>query len=373
MKQENYELAVQLRHELHEHPELSCQEIWTKQHLMDFLLKYAGNLEVIDKGHYFYAKYQAGTDVPTLAFRADFDALPISETIDLPWGSKIAGVSHKCGHDGHASTLAAFALEVSQEGAPNNIVFLFQHAEETGCGALEAIQTLREEHVDEIFGWHNASGIDFQTVYAIDGTAQLASKGMSIYLTGAPAHASQPEDGVNPAYAVAKLIEATVELTSPEINEGLVLCTIIQADVGTENFGIAAHEGVLRLTIRAEKEAEMDRLQESLERIARNMAAEQGMKARVELSDVFPETVNDRACSDKVRRSCAARSLPVRELTAPYRASEDFGYYLKEIPGSYFYIGNGPDYPSVHTSDYDFRDENIKIGVEAFKGLAGIG
>lgn len=372
MEQENYDLAVQLRHELHEHPELSCHETWTKQRLMDFLRAHASNLEIVDKGRYFYAKYRVADDVPTLAFRADFDALPIPETIDLPWGSAIPGTAHKCGHDGHASALAAFALEVDQKGAANNIVFLFQHAEETGQGALEAVEALREEQVDEIYGWHNMSGIGFQTVYVIDGTTQFASKGMSVRLTGSPAHASQPEDGVNPAYAIAKLVDAIPNLTSPENNEGLVLCTIIQVDVGTKNYGIAAHEGVLRLTIRAEKEAEMDSLQESLERMARNMAAEQGMSVEFEFSDVFPETVNATGCSDKVRSACTAQGITVRDLPEPYRASEDFGYYLKEVPGAYFYIGNGPDYPSVHTYEYDFRDENIKVGVEAFKGLAGV-
>lgn len=372
MLQENYERAVQLRNELHEHPELSCHEAWTRRRLMDFLRENAPSLELVDGGRYFYAAHRAGDGRPTLAFRADFDALPIPETIDIPWASQVEGVAHKCGHDGHAAALAGFALEVERLGSDNNLVLLFQHAEETGQGALEAAQALRDELVDEIYGWHNMSGIELGTVNIIDGTTQFASKGMSIHLTGSPAHASEPENGVNPAYAFAKIIDAIPGLVSPERNEGLVLCTIIQVDVGAKDFGIAAHEGVLRLTIRAEKEAEMDRLQRALEDMAQSMAGEQGMQVDFEFSDVFPETVNDARCADKVRRACAARGLEVRELPAPYRASEDFGYYLKEVPGAYFYIGNGPDYPSVHTFGYDFRDQNIAVGVEAFKALAGV-
>ncbi|RDB61516.1 amidohydrolase [Gordonibacter sp. 28C] len=370
MDQKNLESAVRLRHELHAHPELSYQETWTKRHLMDFLRENTANLDIVDGGRYFYAAYRTGADRPTIAFRADFDALPMAETIDLPWGSRFEGVAHKCGHDGHAAALAGFALEVDQLGAENNIVFLFQHAEETGQGAREAVQALRDERVDEVYGWHNMSGIDLGTVYVKGGTTQFASKGMTIRLTGSPAHASQPEDGVNPSFAIAKLIDAIPELVSPEHNEGLVLCTIVQVDAGSQNFGIAASEGVLRLTIRAEKEAEMDRLQKALEDDARKMAAEQGMQAEFSFSDEFPETVNDATRADKVRRACEERGIPVKPLPAPYRASEDFGYYLKEVPGAYFYIGNGPDHPSVHTYEYDFRDENIEVGVEAFKALA---
>ncbi|MFS0784059.1 M20 metallopeptidase family protein [Bacillus sp. 1P06AnD] len=371
MEKKNLDLAIQLRHELHAHPELSYHEVWTKQHLMDFLKEHTKNLEIVDKGKYFYAKYIIGDDKPNIAFRADFDALPIPETIDLPWGSQNEGVSHKCGHDGHSSTLAGFALEVDQKGADKNIFFIFQHAEETAQGGIEAAEVIKEENIEEIFGYHNMAGIEFKTVNVIDGTAQFASKGMSIEMVGSPAHASQPEDGVNPSFAIAKIIEAIPKLTAKENNEGLVLCTIVQVDVGSENYGIAAHEGALRMTIRAEKEAELDKLQKNLEEMALKMGEEQGIKVTFQYHDEFPETVNTKECVDKVRKVCEEKGLPLREMPAPYRASEDFGHYLKYVKGAYVYIGNGEDYPQVHTYEYDYRDEILETGVELFKGLAG--
>ena len=105
-----------------------------KQHLIEFLKTHT-NLEIVDRGRWFYAIYHSKVGRRNIAFRADFDALPIEETINLPYGSECPGVSHKCGHDGHAATLCGFALEIDQNGSDNNVFFLFQHAEETGDGA----------------------------------------------------------------------------------------------------------------------------------------------------------------------------------------------------------------------------------------------
>ncbi|WP_416829286.1 M20 metallopeptidase family protein [Ectobacillus polymachus] len=371
MDRKNLDLSVQLRHELHAHPELSYQEDWTKQHLMEFLKKHTTNLEITDKGKYFYVKYMTGNNKPTIAFRADFDALPIPETIDLPWKSQYEGVAHKCGHDGHASTLAGFALEVDQKGADKNIIFLFQHAEETGQGALDAREVIKEENIEEIFAYHNMSGIPYNTVSVIDGTAWCASKGMSIEMVGSPAHASEPEKGVNPSYAIAEIVAAIPKFIAPDHYEGLVLCTIIQIDVGSENYGISAHEGALRLTIRAEKETELDKLQKKLEDFALKLGKEQGIKVSFKYSDVFPETVNTKESADKVRKVCEEKGIPLRELQKPLRSSEDFGYYQKLIKGAYFLLGNGEDHAPIHTYEYDFVDELIETGVEVFKGLAG--
>lgn len=372
MDKKNLELVIQLRHELHMHPELSYQEVWTKQYLLDFLKRHTSDLEIIDKGTYFYAKYVAGDDKPNIAFRADFDALPIPETIELPWGSIVPGVSHKCGHDGHAATLVGFALEVDQKGANKNIVFLFQHAEETGQGAIEAVEVLKEENIEEIFGYHNMSGIEFKTVHVIDGTAHFASIGMSIEMIGAPAHASQPEDGVNPSFAMARIINALPDLTSSETFVGTVLSTIVQVDIGSENYGIAAHKGVLRLTIRAEIEAELEMLQNKIEDLAMRVGIEQGIDVHCSYRDEFPETVNHKESNEKVRRIACEKGISLRELSSPYRASEDYGHYLKYVKGALFYIGNGEEYPSIHTFEYDFRDDIIEVGVEMFKGLVGI-
>ncbi|MEB1808823.1 MAG: amidohydrolase [Bacillaceae bacterium] len=368
MEKINLALTKKLRHELHQHPELSNQEVWTKQHLIDFLKKHT-QLEIVDKGQWFYAIYRAGEGKKNMAFRADFDALPIDETIEIPHASKIRGVSHKCGHDGHAACLAGFALEIDQKGANKNIYFLFQHAEETGDGAAQCVSFIKEHNIDEIFAYHNMSGMAFKSVYVIDGTAHCASKGMTIRMEGAPAHASQPEDGSNPAFAIAKIINSIPEFTVAKKNKGMVLCTVVQVDIGERAFGLSASKGELLLTIRAFYEKELVGLQKSLEELSLSLSAQYGLKTSFSYNDTFPETVNHNSSSNKIRKVCQEKGFQLVEMKEAFRASEDFGHYLKETKGAICYIGNGDEYPHIHTVQYDFRDEIIETAVELFKGL----
>jgi len=371
VEKRNLELVTELRHELHQHPEVSNHETWTKQRLIDFLKTHT-KLEIVDRGLWFYAVYRAGEGRKNIAFRADFDAILMDETIDIPWASKNPGVAHKCGHDGHVASLCGFALEIDQKGADKNIFFLFQHAEETGDGAAQAAVFIKENNIEEIFAFHNGSGIPLRAVGVIDGTSNCASKGMTIHMEGTPAHASQPEKGRNPAFAIANIISAIPGLIAPGKYRGMVLCTVIQVAVGERAFGVSASKGDLLLTIRALYEEEMDHLQAELERIAREQAEAYGLKVEFSYNDCFPETVNHKESSDKIRRVCKEKGLQLVELTEAHRGSEDYGHYTKLIPGAICYIGNGEDYPPVHTHKYDFRDEIIETAVELFKGLAAL-
>ncbi|EGW36949.1 amidohydrolase [Desulfosporosinus sp. OT] len=369
MEKKNLELTKQLRHELHQHPELSNQETWTKQHLIDFL-KANTRLEIVDKGLWFYAIYRAGKGKKTIAFRADFDAISMQETLDIPYASEFPGIAHKCGHDGHSSSLAGFALEIDQKGADKNIFFLFQHAEETGDGANQCVAFIKENNIGEIFAYHNSSGMPFKSVNVINGTSNCASIGMTIHMEGSPAHASQPELGANPAFAIAKVIDAIPMFSSLENNKGMVLCTVIQVDIGERAFGVSASKGDLLLTVRALYEVEMELLRKSLEELALAQAEKYGLKVSFAYHDVFPATKNHIESSDKIRLVCKAKGIQLVEMEEAFRASEDFGHYLKKTKGAICYIGNGEDYPPIHTLKYDFPDEIIETAVELFKGLA---
>lgn len=365
----NLELVVKLRHELHQNPELSNYEYWTKQHLIDFL-KDNTKLEIIDRGKWFYAVYRSKKGNRNIAFRADFDAIPMIETNPIPYASKNPGVAHKCGHDGHSASLAGFALEIDQNGSDNNIFFLFQHAEETGDGAKEAKIFIKENNIDEIFAYHNMSGKAFNSINIKNGTVHCASKGMTIHMEGVPSHASEPEKGKNPAFAIAKIIDSIPQLISPDNNEGVVLCTVIQVAVGEKAFGISADKGDLLLTIRTLYEKEMDKLQNKLEEIAKAQAEKYGLTVSFSYCDTFSETNNHKESADKVRLVSKMKGFDLAEMKEAFRVSEDFGSYLKETKGAIFFIGNGENYHPIHSTGYDFRDELIETAVEMFKGLA---
>src|SRR5699024_6117821 len=122
-------------------------------------------------------------------------------------------------------------------------------------------------------------------------------------------------------------------------------------------FGIAASRGALRMTIRALYEDELDTLQKNIEDFAKEQAKENGLEVTFGYTDVFPETVNEEGCANNIRQVARDQGFELIEFDEAYRGSEDFGHYTKLTKGAYCMIGNGEDYPNVHTSEYDFRDE----------------
>ena len=381
MDRENLEKIKRLRHELHAHPELSMEERETKRRLMEFLRENT-KLFIEDRGHFFYA-YANGKNekLEPIAFRADMDALPMEEKAGLPYGSKNPGVCHKCGHDGHCAALCGLALEADRLGTDRPVYFIFQHGEEIGGGGEECAGLIREKGIRRVFAFHNMSGYPEGQVLVKSGVTQCTSKGLTISMEGTPAHASQPEDGKNPATALAKLALAIEAMAGGQQGEenaaqgenssfgGFVLATIVELSAGGRNFGIAASKGSVSVTLRADYERDLNRLEDRIRETAQRLAKQYGLALSFEEQDFFPETVNDPEAVSFVRRAAASLKIPVRELSQPFRASEDFGYYLKQCPGAIFYIGNGEDHPQLHTAEYDFNDGILERATDLFFAL----
>jgi amidohydrolase len=370
MQDKAEEEIVALRHELHRHPELSGQEAWTKAHLMAFIADHT-DLKIVDQGTWFYALYVPETESQgPIAFRADMDALPIEETGTLPYVSEVPGVSHRCGHDGHSAALAALAIAVSQSKTPypRKIYLVFQPAEETGQGGKACAEYLKAAGVEEVYAFHNLNGYPENSIVIREGLSQPASEGLTIHLTGAASHASAPEQGRNPAFAVGHLLDRIKEITRRPYAT-MVLCTVVNVDVGTKDFGISAGEGEVSVTLRAEDEADMHGIEQELRQYAEDLADRDGIQVRFEIHDYFPETRNHAKNLQKVRDAAQKIGCPVVEMPKLWRASEDFGYYLKAMPGAIFYIGSGEDYPPLHTEHYDFNDKLLKTARDMFLAL----
>ena len=367
MNKDNLKKIVELRHELHTHPELSGRERWTKRRLMDFI-KDNTTLAVVDCGSWFYAAhYVMGTEA--IAFRADMDALPIPETGNgLPWASRCPGVSHKCGHDGHSAALCGLGLELESVPRPRSVYLIFQHAEETGQGGQICTALLRERSISEVYAFHNRSGYPEGSVVVRSGLCQCASKGLTVRMTGRRSHASEPEKGINPSFALTALV-SHVESLLKEPHQGLVLCTVVNISVGQKDFGISAGEGEVSMTLRADREAEMDALEAGIREEAARLAQANGLEVKFEVSDPFPETVSSAECVRRVETAAQGLQLPLLQMEAPWRASEDFGYYTREFPGAIFYIGSGETWPPLHTPEYEFNDAILGTAVDMFLAL----
>ena len=370
ISRENLEKITGLRHRLHRHPDLSLREGGTIEILKGFLRENTA-LELVDREGWFFAvKRPAGEAAAApIAFRADMDALPMDEGISLPYGSARDGVSHKCGHDGHMAALCGLALELDRRAADRAVYLIFQPAEEIGRGAARCAELIGEAGISEIYAFHNLSGYPEGSLVYRRGLTQPASEGLTIRLRGRPSHASAPEQGRNPSAALAELALAAQGL--PEApHEGMALCTVVGMRCGTGDFGISAGEGALSVTLRAERESFMKAMEAALLQRAAELAARDGLRAEHEIQDGFPETRNHDAALDRVLRKAAGLGLPAIGMRDMWRASEDFGHYLKKCPGAMFYIGNGEGYPALHTSGYDFNDRILKTAVAVFLALA---
>lgn len=371
MKAENLKKAVELRRAIHQNPDLSNEERPTLERVIRFLSENTRNLEIVDKRHYVYAVYRAADPKkPSIGFRADCDAIKVYDDIDKPYKSLKEGVGHKCGHDGHTAALCGFAMEIDQEGAERDVYFLIQPAEENGSGAITCTGFVTDNQIAEVYAFHDHPGAPKNSVTVRDGLMNCASKGMTITMTGSPAHASEPENGRNPSFAIARTVLATEQITAPENYKGLVMATIVQIDVGEkEAFGVAASRGKLLMTIRGAIESEMDELQEKLEAEALKNAAEYGLECTFSYCDAFPETISHPESNEKIRRVAAKLGYPVIEMPQALRGSEDFGHFTKLAKGASFFLGMGMEAPELHTSHFDFDDDLIESATEIFKGL----
>ena len=394
---------TQLRHTLHQHPELSMQETETMKILQVFLRENT-SLEIHAGEGWFYALKKAspsfrsgGSNAGPMAFRADMDALPIAESISLPYGSENEGISHKCGHDGHCAVLCGLALELDRRETDRDVYLIFQPGEEIGAGAKRCAELIREKGIAEIYAMHNLGGYAEGTLVYRRGLTQPASEGLRIRLTGRTSHASAPEKGNNPAGAIAAIVQyasgeavftghgtAAISVSAARLPRSnpktaaatdaqhtpMRLCTITGIRLGDGDFGISPGAGEICMTLRAEIEDEMLAMEKSVLSYAAQAAETAGLKMTSSIHDYFPETRNHDACLDKVLEAARKNKIPAISMGELWRASEDFGHYLKICPGAMIYIGNGEDYPPLHTSEYDFNDRIIEPAVNLFTGIA---
>ena len=365
----DWDAVINLRHYLHAHPELSGQEKNTKKVLMDFISSHSGLIPE-DHGDFFTICFEPSeaTERP-IAFRADMDALPMPESIDLPYASK-GNCAHKCGHDGHSASLAAFATMLEKDPDIKRKVFLvFQHAEETGRGGRVCADYLKEKNISEIYAFHNLSGYPENSVMVRSDLSQPASKGLTIAFEGVRSHAGTPENGRNPAMALASMEMLSQKLLKSHKEEGIYLLTTVGMNTGGSDFGISPGYGTISFTLRTGREEDLAGMERALRKKALELSKEYNLKVSFKEDDPFPATINNPEAAEKVRTACRELGISLSPMPEPWRPSEDFGYYLKVMKGAIFYVGNG-DYPAPHDPSYDFNDRIIKTAPSIFLKLA---
>jgi len=369
---------TEFRRDLHRRPEVSGEELETAKTIVA-ALKPMSPTRILTGlgGHGVAAVFDSGNDGPTVLFRAELDALPIRERNDrIDWPSEAPGKSHVCGHDGHMTMLLALGRMISRHAvAQGRVVLMFQPAEEDGSGAKAVVAdpAYQEIQADWAFAIHNEPGSPFGFVSTRAGLMNCASLGLKVKLSGKTAHAADPQDGVSPALAVAKLIPALDALGQGEggpRNDDFRLVTITHAKIGEPTFGIAPGEAEIFATLRTSGDAGMESLEATARLLANAVAAEFGLGVEFEVCDHFAASVNDADAYDVATKALDAIGVPYGHASVPMRASEDFGVFGWGAKAAMLCLGPGENHAALHNPDYDFPDDLIPIGSAIFERIA---
>jgi len=362
------------RKELHQHPELSGEEIETAQRVKKFLAKYppAKVIEGIG-GHGLAAIYSFGGDGPVIMIRCELDALPIEESNLFKHGSTVTGVSHKCGHDGHMAMVAGLIFWIKEQTfGHGKIILLFQPAEETGKGARAVIEDLKFKELkpDYVFALHNIPGEPLNTIIRLQNNFSSTVQSLGILLKGKESHASEPENGINPALAISKIISQfdLFNVLEPE-KTNFAMLTPVHIKMGQIAYGISAGSGELHYTIRTRDEGEMEKLKSVINKFLIQVCSQANLKFETGWFDYFPASVNDPFCNELILKAAETNHFNIKEKPFPYKFGEDFGWFSKKYKSAMFGLGSGENSPALHNPDYDFPEEIIPAGMAMFTSI----
>ncbi len=372
------DLAVDLRHDLHRRPELTWSENLTAKTIRDRLT--AADIPwraCADTGT--VARLAPNAKGRHIALRGDIDALPLTEQSGVDWSSEHEGCMHACGHDGHTATLMGTALWLKshEESLPGPVTLLFQPAEEGGHGAKRMIEDGALEAVDAIFGWHNWPAIPYGKAVCPDGAVMSANGTFAITVKGKGGHASQPELCRDPVLAGSAITLALQQIVSRRLApQQAVVVSVTSIDARSSDTIIpetARIGGSFRLSDNGLRKTVEDLITACAEDTARSY----GVTAEVEMRPRYSATVNHAAEAEIYRKALSDEFGPdwrSEETMVPIMASEDFSYYLAEIPGAFALIGaddgKGHDAP-CHSTHYDFNDALIPHLTRVYARLAG--
>jgi amidohydrolase len=371
----NRQTLVEWRRHLHQHPELGNAEVETAKFVAERLRSFglAPRTGVAKTG--VVALIEGGRPGPVIALRADMDALPVTEEVDVPfaskatatWEGKTVGVMHACGHDTHVAMLldAAQALASVRKDLPGKIVLVFQPAEEgvpvdqgtAGAELMVAEGVLDDPKVEAVFGQHVFSQLPTGVVGYRTGPLLAAADRFEIVVQGRQAHGSKPWAGVDPIVVGSEIVTAlqTIVSRAVDITHEPAVVTVGQFDAGVRN-NIIPDRARLVGTVRTFDEKMRDDIHARLRRIAESVAAAHGAAVKVSIERGYPVTVNDAAL--------VRRMLPTLERVAPGQVreiakitgAEDFSLFANRVPGLFLILGvTPPDQAATAGSNHSPR------------------
>ncbi len=376
---------VTQRRDFHMNPELSNREERTSK-VIAARLKELGFDEVRTgvSRYGIVALLKGGKPGRVVALRADMDALPIEETMNVPYKSRNKGVKHACGHDVHMTVALGVAEILSKMRAdvPGTVKFIFQPAEENAPDGEEsgAAQMIKEGALENpkpsvIFGLHTNPALEAGKVGYVSGTMLASSDKFVLKVIGKKAHAAWPHLGVDPIVISAQVIQALQTIRSRRIDPVEPLVLTIGSIHGGNRYNIIADEVTMEGTLRTHNEAVREKAMTLIRQIATEVAAANEAKADVQWNPhSYPVTYNPPDLVEKVLPSLRLTLGPENVVpVAPVMGGEDFSYFQKVVPGVYYWLGVRNEKRGItgglHTPEYDADEASLVVGVKAMTNL----
>jgi amidohydrolase len=383
--------VVQWRRDIHQHPELSFQETRTAALVAQHLKSLGLDVQTGVGGNGVVGILRGGKPGPVVALRADMDALPVTEMVDLPFKSTVratyngqqVGVMHACGHDNHVAILMGTAelLAGMKDRIPGTVKFLFQPAEEApprgGAGPMIEAGVLENPHVDAVFGLHVGPGA-LGTVGYHPGPTAASADNFTIIVHGKQTHGAMPWAGVDPIVVGAQIVLGLQAIMSRQVDlsSAPAILTVGAFNSGNRN-NIIPDSAVLIGTVRTFDEAVRKEIHARMKKTAEGIAQSAGATADVQIEFGYPVTSNDIALTARMlptlRRAAGAKNVAEHSATT---ASEDFSRYAQKVPGLFVTLGVTPptkDWRTAapnHSPLFEADEAALPVGVRVMSSLA---
>ncbi|VIO70113.1 putative hydrolase YxeP [Bradyrhizobium ivorense] len=361
--------ATAWRRHLHENPELEYRLCNTARFVAEKLASFGvDHIEtgIAETGIVGLIDGKCGSG-PTIALRADMDALPILEQSEKLWSSKVSGKMHACGHDGHmAMLLGAAKYLATTRRFKGSVALIFQPAEESGEGGQRMVQAgiMDRFSITKVFGLHNVPGIEVGHFGICQGPIMAALDEFDLIVKGRGGHAAKPHEAIDPVVIAAQIIVGVQTLVSRHTSPMEALVISVTKLNGAQAYNVIPDQVELAGSVRTLVPGLRDFAQGQIFAAARGIARGFGADVEFKYCRSAPVTINHPEETNLAVK--AARNLVgpacVDEKISPRMGSEDFAYMLEARPGAIIFLGNGST-SSLHHPGYDFNDDALPYGI----------
>ena len=387
--------VIEWRRDIHQHPELGNREVRTGKLIAEHLQKLGLEVKTGVAKTGVVAVLKGGKPGPVVALRADMDALPVVEALDLPFASKAkgeyegkeVGVMHACGHDTHVAILMGVAgiFAKIKDQLPGTIKFIFQPAEEGpprgeegGAALMVKEGVLENPKPNAIFGLHVVAMMHTGSIGYRAGPMMASADILRIKVKGRQTHGSQPWSGVDPIVTAAQIVMGLQTIVSRQVNITNEPAVVTIGSIhGGNRFNIIPEEVELVGTVRTLDETMRDDIHKRIKTTAEMIAASQGATVQVEIEKPYAVTINDEELTALMvptfKRIAGEKNVFIRAKTT---GAEDFAFYQQKIPGLFYFVGISPpgtDLTKVavnHSPKFFVDESGLLLGIRSLAALA---